>query len=161
MKAITWKGMLALLGLTAALLLVFAACGEEESEKPMLVFSDLDWPSAQLQNAIARRILEDGYGYETDAIFGGTVPMLEALRRGDTNITMEIWLPNQQEAFDEAISAGTIEVIGNSLEDNWQSAFIIPNYTAEAYPNLRSVEDLKTRSTWSSSLRQTPRGRPG
>ena len=70
--------------------------------------------------------------------------MLEALRRGDTNITMEIWLPNQQEAFDEAISAGTIEVIGNSLEDNWQSAFIIPNYTAEAYPNLRSVEDLKS-----------------
>ena len=54
MKALTWKGMLALLGLTAALLLVFAACGEEESEKPMLVFSDLDWPSAQLQNAIAR-----------------------------------------------------------------------------------------------------------
>ena len=162
--SLRWKNTLILLSLAMALLLVVASCGGDDEaatsattapattdtsgdammEKPMLIFSDLDWPSAQLQNAIARRILEDGYGYETDAIFGGTVPMLEALRRGDTNITMEIWLPNQQEAFDEAISAGTIEVIGNSLEDNWQSAFIIPNYTAEAYPNLRSVEDLKT-----------------
>ena len=166
MTTLRWKNTLVLLSLAMALMLVFAVCdGDDEEqaatepattttepaaaaddammEKPTLVFSDLDWPSAQLQNAIARRILEDGYGYETDAVFGGTVPLMEALTRGDTNITMEIWLPNQQEAFDSAIAEGTIEVIGNSLEDNWQSAFVIPNYTADAYPNLRSVEDLK------------------
>ena len=170
MKTGSWTKTLILLSLAMALLFAVAACdGDDEDqaatpattttttepattdtssdammeEKPTLVFSDLDWPSAQLQNAIARRILEDGYGYETEAIFGGTVPMMEALRRGDTNITMEIWLPNQQEAFDEAIAANTIQVIGNSLEDNWQSAFVIPNYTADAYPNLRTVEDLK------------------
>ena len=46
---------------------------------------------------------------------------MEALTRGDTNVTLEIWLPNQKEAYDQAIAEGTIEAIGNSLEDNWQS----------------------------------------
>ena len=166
MRTTSWKGALILLSL--AMVLLFAvACGDDEDdaaapattttttepaaaaddammmEKPTLIFSDLDWVSAQIQNAIARKILEDGYDYETDAVFGGTVPLMEALTRGDTNVTMEIWLPNQQEAYDTAIAEGTIQRVGNSLEDNWQSAFIIPKYTADANPGLTSVEDLK------------------
>ncbi|MDE2801931.1 MAG: trypsin-like peptidase domain-containing protein, partial [Chloroflexota bacterium] len=109
-------------------------------EKPTLIFSDLDWVSAQIQNMIARTILEWGYGYETDAVFGGTVPLQQALNRGDTNITMEIWLPNQQEFFDAAVSSGTVTSLGKSLEDNWQSAFIIPQYVADAHPGLRTVQ---------------------
>ena len=56
---------------------------------------------------------------------------------------MEIWLPNQLEAYNEAISAGTITKIGKSLEDNWQSTFIIPQYTADANPGLKTPADLK------------------
>ena len=166
MKTVNWKGALILLSLMMVMLFAVSACGGDDDaaaepaaepaassdamvaedammEKPTLIFSDLDWVSAQVQNAIARKILEDGYDYETDAVFGGTVPLMEALTRGDTNITMEIWLPNQQESYDTALAEGTIITVGNSLEDNWQSAFIIPNYTAEANPGLRSVEDLK------------------
>lgn len=136
------KGVLALLSLMAVFLFVVAACGSDE-EKPTLIFSDLNWDSAQVQNAIARKIVELGYDYETDAVFGGTVPLMQALTNGDTNVTMEIWLPNQQEAYDTALAAGTITPIGNSLEDNWQSAFIIPQYVADANPGLQSVQDLR------------------
>ena len=156
------RSALALMGLTLMLALVLAACGGEDptptsppaaaatpttapppaADKPLLIFSDLNWDSAQTQNAIARLIVEAGYGYETEAVFGGTIPLMQALVNGDTNISMEIWLPNQQVAYDEAVSAGTIISIGNSLEDNWQSAFIIPQYTADANPGLRSVSDL-------------------
>lgn len=122
--------------------------------KPVLIFSDLNWDSAQIQNGIARYILEEGYGYETDAVFGGTLPLMQALMDGDTNITMEIWLPNQQAAYDTAIAAGTITAIGNSLEDNWQSGFIIPQYTADANPGLLKVSDLKKPEY--SSLFVTP-----
>ena len=116
--------------------------GSFSGRKPTLTFSDLDWVGAQIQNAIARTILEWGYGYETDAVFGGTVPLQRALARGDTNVTMEIWLPHQQEWYDAA-AAGTVTSIGKSLEDNWQSAFIIPQYVADAHPGLRTPEDLK------------------
>ena len=142
MKVKTWRVGLGLLSLMVVFLFAAGACAGEE-EKPTVIFSDLNWDSAQLQNAIAARIVETGYGYPTDKVFGATVPLMEALTRGDTNVTMEIWLPNQQEAYDTAIAEGTIKPVGNSLEDNWQSAFIIPQYVADANPGLQSVQDLR------------------
>ena len=156
---------LLVLGLIALMTMVLAACGEDDptatptprqaaeptptqaammDEKPTLVFADLNWSSAVLQNWVARVILEEGYGYETDAVAGGTLPLMQALVGGDLNVNMEIWLPNQQEAWDKAVADGTVEGIGDSLSSvAWQSAFLIPKYTADANPGLRSVEDLK------------------
>ena len=141
MKGKTGRIGLGLLSLMVVFMFAAGACGEEE--KPTIIFSDLNWDSAQLQNAIAARIVSAGYGYPTDKVFGGTVPLMEALTRGDTNVTLEIWLPNQKEAYDQAIAEGTIEAIGNSLEDNWQSAFIVPKYVTDANPGLRTVQDLR------------------
>ena len=112
-------------------------------EKPSLVFSDLNWGSAQIQNRIAQYIVEKGYGYPTDVVFGATLPLFQGLRRGDTHITMEIWLPNQDEAWAEALAAGEVVSIGHSLGNDWQSSFVIPAYLQEEYPDLDSVEDLK------------------
>ncbi len=156
---------LLVLGLIALMTMVLAACGEDDptatptprpaaeptaapddsmmEEKPTLIFSDLNWSSALLQNAVARVILEEGYGYETDAVSGATIPLMQALSVGDTNVTMEIWLPNQQAAWTEATAAGTVTEIGDSLASvAWQSAFLIPQYTADANPGLRSVDDI-------------------
>ena len=112
-------------------------------DKQKLVFSDLNWTSAQIQNRIAQYIVEKGYGYPTDVVFGATLPLFQGLRRGDTHITMEIWLPNQDEAWGEAVAAGEVAPIGESLGKDWQSAFVIPAYLQEEYPDLDSVEDLK------------------
>ncbi len=112
-------------------------------EKQTLVFSDLNWTSAQIQNRIAQYIVEKGYGYPTDVVFGATLPLFQGLRRGDSHITMEIWLPNQDEAWAEAQTAGEVVSIGESLGKDWQSAFVIPAYLQEEYPELDSVEDLK------------------
>ena len=116
---------------------------EPTREKSTLVFSDLNWTSAQLQNRIAQYIVEKGYGYPTDVVFGATLPLFQGLRRGDSHITMEIWLPNQDEAWAEAQAAGEVVSIGESLGKDWQSAFVIPAYLQEEYPDLDSVEDLK------------------
>ena len=114
-----------------------------DSSKPTIIFSDLNWSTALLQNAVARLIIENGYGYPTDSVSGSTIPLMQALAAGDTNVTMEIWLPNQQAAWTEASEAGTVVEIGDSLASvAWQSAFLIPQYVADAHPGLRSVEDL-------------------
>ncbi len=112
-------------------------------EKPTLIFSDLNWTSAQIQNRVAQYIVEKGYGYSTDVVFGATLPLFQGLRRGDSHITMEIWLPNQNEAWEEALSAGEVAPIGESLGKDWQSSFVIPAYLQEEYPELDSVVDLK------------------
>ncbi len=162
MRIRSWKILGGMLALMLALMLTLSACATAEvapadgeakmeekaedaemMEKPTIIFSDLSWDSAQIQNAVVRYLIENGYGYETDAIYGDTLPMLVALRAGDVNVTMEIWLPNQEEPFLLALEEGTVEVVGKSLEDNWQSAFIIPQYVADENPNLRKVEDLR------------------
>ncbi len=111
--------------------------------KETIVFSDLNWSSAQIQNRVAQYIVEKGYGYPTDIVFGGTLPLFQGLRAGDTHVTMEIWLPNQSDGWEEATSMGEVIGIGASLGKDWQSTFVIPAYLQEEYPELDHVDDLK------------------
>ena len=112
-------------------------------EKREIVFGGLNWDSALVQNGVARYIVEHGYGYPTSQIEGSTLPLFQGLRKGDVDLTMEIWLPNQDTAWNEAVKAGEVIRVGKSLEDNWQSSFLIPQYMQDANPELDSIEDLK------------------
>ena len=113
-----------------------------EGPKDTIVFSDLNWDSAQIQNRIAMYIVEHGYGYPTDVVFGGTIPLQTGLLNGDTQVTLEIWLPNQQEWWDNVTKTGQVIPVGKSLDDNWQSAFVVPTYVVEQNPTLISVFDI-------------------
>ena len=113
-----------------------------EAPKGTIIFGDLSWDSALIQNRIAQYIAEKGYGYPTETKAGDTLPLFQGLKRGDTDVTMEIWLPNQDEAWDTARSEGAVLSVGESLGKDWQSAFVIPAYLQEQYPELDSVEDL-------------------
>ena len=157
-------GLLA--GLIAVLMLV--ACGgsdpasTETPRQTKLIFSDLNWSTALLQNAVARAILEKGYGYETESVAGTTISLMEALTAGETNVTMEVWLPTQQAIWYEAKEAGMVVPLGNSLASTaWQSAFLIPQHTADANPGLRSVENLKLEEYWNLFVRPDSDGKAG
>ena len=114
-----------------------------EGPKETIIFSDLNWTSAQVQNRVAQYIADKGYGYPTDVVFGSTLPLFQGLRAGDTHVTLEIWLPNQLESWNEAITNGEVVSVGKSLGQDWQSSFVIPAYLQKKYPDLDTVEDLK------------------
>ena len=113
-----------------------------EGPKDTIIFGDLSWDSALIQNRIAQYIADKGYGYPTETKAGDTLPLFQGLKRGDTDVTMEIWLPNQDEAWEAARADGAVLSVGKSLGEDWQSAFVIPAYLQEQYPDLDSVEDL-------------------
>ena len=115
----------------------------EPTAKKTTIFADLPWDTAQIQNAIARRIVEDGYEYPTDAVSGGILPLWEDLVKGDIDVTMEIWLPNRQEVWEPAVTKGEVIPLGKSLDDNWQSAYVVPTYVVEQNPGLKTVQDLR------------------
>lgn len=116
---------------------------EEAASKETIVFSDLNWTSAQVQNRIAQYIVEHGYGYPTDVIFGGTLPNFQGLQNGDIHVTLEIWLPNQSLGWEQAVEIGEVVSVGTSLVGDWQSYFVVPKYVADANPDLKTVQDLK------------------
>lgn len=120
----------------------FLQLGEIE-DPAAIVFSDLNWTTVQVQNRIAQFIVENGYGYPTDTILGSIARNFEFLRQGDIHVSMEVWLPNQQDDWDEAVALRQVVSLGKSLGENWESNFVIPKYIADQYPGLRTVQDLK------------------
>ena len=110
--------------------------------KETIVFGDLNWPSAQLQDRIAQYIIEHGYGYPTDVKFGTSETLFNGLQRGDIHVIMEIWLPGQRDAWRKALSENKVLSLGESLGSDWESSFVIPAYLQEQYPELDSITDL-------------------
>ncbi|MDE2837097.1 MAG: hypothetical protein OXL97_06250 [Chloroflexota bacterium] len=121
--------------------------------KPVLTFRQEQTGSTGLQNAVARTILEYGYGYETKEVYSTDSDLLQ---RGIVNVHMQMGLPRaterwgtwwdhgRAEATRAVLDSGAVTVIRESRGPVWwQSAFLIPQYTAEANPGLRSVEDLR------------------
>ena len=100
---------LLLLGIS---LLVLVACGssptpttELQALKETVVFSDLNWDSAQYQNRIAMFIVQHGYGYSVDSVFGGTGELWQSLVNGDTHVTMEV-CPNKRKTGRKQLPVG-------------------------------------------------------
>ena len=120
-----------------------APAGQPAVSDETVIFSDLNWTSVQVQNRIAQYIIEHGYGYPTAVVSGGTTHLFQSLRRGDIHVTMEIWLPLQENAWREAQANGEVQYVGSSLGSDWQSTFVIPAYLQEEYPGLDHVDDLK------------------
>ena len=120
------KLLLVVLGAALILSSLFGCTTKKET----LWFADLDWDSAQVHNRIAAFIIEHGYGYDIDYNFGSTIPMFVGLIDGSNDISMEIWVENQQPAYGEAIAAGTIVDLGGNFLDNWQG-FLVPTYMIE------------------------------
>ena len=115
-----------------------------QAEKTPIVFGELNWESVALQTRIAQYIVEMGYGYPTQAAFGESVPpLIQALGTGEVDVLMEVWLPPSEE-FNSLVNNGEAVSLGESLSKDWQSAFVIPAYLQQQYPQLDHVNDLKT-----------------
>lgn len=110
-----------------------------------IIFGDLDWASAQFHNRVAQFILEEGYGCSTDVIPGSTLPIYNGMARGDIDISMEMWIPNVQDWWDQESAKGTVEIVGVAYPDAVQGWFV-PRYLVEGddapAAGLSSVADL-------------------
>ena len=153
---------LKLIALMAVTVLLLAACGDDdggtdadgnslpgaEFDRPV-VFADLGWDSALVHNRIAQYILENGYGYETDAVPGETIPLLQALINGDVDIYIEVTV-DQQPSYPPAVEEGTVRDHGLNFHGSVQGWYV-PTYVIEGdaergiepmAPDLRHVDDL-------------------
>lgn len=124
------------------------APGESDWDEP-IVFADYDWDSAQALNYVVRTILEEGYGYETDAVFGQTIPLFQGLMSDDIQVSMEIWV-DQQDGWEPALEEGQLHDLGPSFGESIQGWFV-PTYVIEGdeerdiepmAPDLSHVDDL-------------------
>jgi len=132
-------GMALAAGIAAAPGAFAADKAQCELDRPVN-FGGMNWESNLIVVEIERFIVEHGYGCDTAVAPTETLPALAALVRGDLDVNSEIWLNSVAEPWAEAAATGKVERAGDLYMggEDW----FIPRYTAEKYPELKSVADL-------------------
>lgn len=146
--------MFAAATIAAVLAMPAAAC---ELDRPV-VFAGLDWDSVAFHNAVARRIIEDGFGCKTDVIPGSTIPLLQGLAQGDIDIAMEVWKDAVTDVWQRALARGQVVEIGINFPDAVQGWYV-PRYVVEASPDLKSVADLARHAALFRDPEEPSKGR--
>ncbi|NIZ02472.1 ABC transporter substrate-binding protein [Thalassospira lucentensis] len=120
-----------------------------EIDRPVM-FAGLNYDSALFHNAVARFIIENGYGCKTDALPGEVVPLLTGTGKGDIDVVMELWRDNIAEAWTKAEESGNVSQIGVNFDDAVEGWYV-PSYVIKGdaergiepmAPDLKSVDDL-------------------
>ncbi len=149
-----------------AVLIVFALVGAGpaagcELDRP-IVFAGMDWQSNAFHTAVAQRILEHGYGCETDVLPGTTIPLLQGVAQGDIDVVMEVWKDNVTEVWNRGLRRGQVVELGTNFPDAVQGWYV-PRYLIEGdgarAPNLKAVSDLPAHKTLFTDPEEPDKGR--
>jgi len=114
-----------------------SACETEDT----IIVAQADWESIEFHNEVVKLIIEEGYGVLVESVPADTAVMVAAIRSGDIDLSMEVWSDNIPTYQDELDSGDLVELSVN-FDDNKQGLYI-PQYLADEYPGLRTVQDLK------------------
>jgi len=119
--------------------------------KDKIVFADAGFDSLSFHNGVAQTIIEEGYGYPTETIFGSASTTLLGLEGGDIDIFMEIWTGNWGDVYYDALEEGLIIEVSVNYNDDVQGLYV-PTYMIEGdsergieatAPDLKTIFDLK------------------
>ncbi len=111
--------------------LLAAGCGVfGDDEKPVIRLYAGAWRALSVNHAIARFVIERGYGYPVETVVLTTFVMQEALPSGEVDVNMEGWQQNIPDWYEEQIANGAIVNLGTTYEDSSQF-FLRPSGTAE------------------------------
>jgi len=134
----------------------------------IIKIAELPWDSGKIQAGIIGFVLENGYGLQTELVTGSTSDLFQDLLEGDVDVHLEAWDTSLGKEFDEAERAGKIIALGTSLDESWQSAFVVPTYVVEGDPSrglaplaptLETPEDLRKYQDLFATAATTPKAR--
>jgi len=122
-------------------LTLVTGCAAKEEEKPAIILADNMNEEFWVNNAIAKLIIEEGYGYPVETVEVTTPVMQASLANGDLDVILDLWKPNYIEWYTKEAAAGNIESLGVLYKGGAQF-FTIPKWVADEY-NIKTVFDMK------------------
>ena len=113
-----------------------ADCGE-------VSITEMDWASAAVVTNVSKFLLEQGYGCSVSIVPTTTVPaMASVAETGEPDILTELWT-SYTEVYEELRGEGKLVELSKVLSDGGVEAWWIPDYLAEAHPELTTLEGIK------------------
>jgi glycine betaine/proline transport system substrate-binding protein len=128
------------------------ACGN-------VTLSEMNWASSQVVTAVAKFIMENGYGCKVKTVPSSTVPVVASLaENGSPDIATELWL-NGAQALPGLIKSGKVVELNRVLSDGGVEGWYIPQYLAEKHPELKTIDGiLKNPKLIGGRFHQCPSG---
>ncbi|WP_299553121.1 glycine betaine ABC transporter substrate-binding protein [uncultured Tateyamaria sp.] len=113
-----------------------AECGE-------VSITEMDWASAAVVTNVAKFLLEQGYGCSVTVVPTTTVPaMASVAETGEPDILTELWT-SYTEVYEDLRGEGKLVELSKVLSDGGVEAWWIPDYLAEAHPELKTLDGIK------------------
>ncbi len=101
-----------------------------------------DWGSAQIVTAVAKFLMEEGYGCDVTAMPLSSNPALASVSEtGEPDILTEIWT-NGAPAYEGLVESGKIVPVTEVLSDGGVEGFFVPNYLVEKHPQLATIDGI-------------------
>lgn len=113
----------------------YADCGE-------VSIGAMGWASGEAVAALQAFVLEQGYGCSTTIVPTDTVPAATSLaENGQPDVVPEIW-SNSVPVFRELVAEGKVIEAANTFENGGEEGWWIPQYLADAHPELLTLEGV-------------------
>ncbi len=127
--------------LLATGMMVFANAAAAEDCGTVQI-AEMNWQSAEVLANVDKIILSEGYGCDAQLLPGDTMPTFTAMNeKGQPDVAPELWINAFREALDGAVAEGRLHIAAESLSDGGVEGWWIPNYIAEAYPDIKTIDD--------------------
>ncbi|MEX3009949.1 glycine betaine ABC transporter substrate-binding protein [Hoeflea sp. TYP-13] len=121
---------------------LFMAGAASASECGNVSIAEMGWQSADLLAHIDSIILGNGYDCDVTLVPGGTMTTFATMNKeGKPDVAPELWINAFRADVDAAVKEGRLHIAAKSLTDGGVEGWWIPNYIAEAYPDIKTVSD--------------------
>jgi glycine betaine/proline transport system substrate-binding protein len=112
-----------------------AACGD-------ITVSSFSWQSAEALSYVDQFILNNGYGCNASIVAGDTVPTITAMiEKGQPDLSPETTPSLLGEVYVKGAAEGRVMEVGSPISGGAVSGWYIPQYVADAHPEIKTVED--------------------
>ena len=128
----------------------FAGCSEQkvaQTECGAITVAEMNWASAEMLAHIDKVVLENGYGCEVELVPGSTMPTATSMmEKGEPDVAPELWINAVRTALDAATAEGRLHYAAEVFSDTGEEGWWIPQYIADANPDIQTVEDALNRA---------------
>ena len=113
----------------------YAACGD-------VTLAAFSWQSSEAAANVDQLILKNGYGCNASVVAGDTVPTITAqIEKGQPDVVSEATPSLLGEVYTKGVADKRVSQIGLTISDGQVSGWYIPQYVADAHPEIKTVED--------------------
>lgn len=112
-----------------------AGCGS-------LTIASMNWQSAELESAVDKVILSEGYGCQVNTVVGDTVPTITSMvNKGKPDLVSEGAIDLLPAIVKQGIDEKKIVMGAKTIQEGSVMGFYVPKYFADAHPEIKTLQD--------------------